>query len=627
MHAEALLWSDTKQHWMRDQLIGFWYQDEWNMDQCPLPRKKTTAVLDPARAFRRKIRFQCVSPSLAVELKYACWQKFFRGEWAPQAEMYAYHIPRLVAWLNYAAPHGVSLLQNSLEKWEMSLRSYLVEQGNWIDSNRTHIDASQQLRKYEVEDRCMSMLRQIYHIVKETYDERPEFDKDKWDLRKLGARLNRSKSDYTLNFAPLTQPWLLQAAKQGMRYEVAVHSASECASKLAAIKAFSRFLSKMHPAAEAKDINRSWMIEYFQFLSSCELSEQTRAGYLIALRTFLELCAREGWAQISERRLIYDDDLPHRRQSHPRYIPNEVLLQLNQHIELFPVPIMRMVLILQEAGMRISELCTMPFECLMQDASGDWFLRYYQAKMSKEHSIPLTRESVAVIQEQQQAVRSEFGQDVAFLFPNAEGQPLKQQTFVRALNRLAYQKKICNAAGSPYNFQSHQFRHTVGTRMINNGVPQHIVQRYLGHESPEMTARYTFIHDQTMKEEYAKFRGKVVDVTGNVVEENSSVDSNDFQWFKKNVLAQALPNGKCALPLVAGDCPHANACLTCVHFRTDGSFLPQHKVQLQETQQLIQVARANGWKRQVEMNERVKVNLTRMITALEGTVQNGKPQH
>lgn len=622
MRAEAISWSATKQQHLQEQLVGFWAQEEWNMDECPLALRRTTKIPDPARAFRRKIRFQCTSQPLAIELKYGCWQKFVRGEWAPQAEMYAYHIPRLVAWLNQVAPHGSSLLQNSLEKWGMSLRSYLIERGNWIESSQTHIDASQQLRTYTNGDHCMTILRQIYHIVQEAYDDRPEFDKDIWDLRKLGARLNQSTSGYTLNFASLAPPWLCQAAKQCIRYEVSIHSASECANKLAAIKAFSRFLSMTHATAEAKDIDRSLVIEYLQFLSSSGLSEQTRAGYLIALRTFLDLCARECWAQISERRLIYDDDLPRRRKSQPRYIPYEVLVQLNQHLESLPAPIMRMILILQEAGMRSSELCMMPLECLTQDASGDWFLRYYQAKMHKEHSIPLASEVVAVIQEQQQVVRREWGQTASFLFPNEDGQPLKQQTFVRALNRLAYQKRICDAAGKPYNFQSHQFRHTVGTRMINNGVPQHIVQRYLGHESPEMTARYAFIHDQTMKEEYAKFRGKVVDVTGRVVEEKRAVDSNELQWLKKNVLAQALPNGRCALPVVAGACPHANACLTCVHFRTDASFLPQHKAQLQETQQLIQVARANGWKRQVEMNERVEVNLRRMINALEGTGPN-----
>ena len=36
---------------------------------------------------------------------------------------------------------------------------------------------------------------------------------------------------------------------------------------------------------------------------------------------------------------------------------------------------------------------------------------------------------------------------------------------------------------------AHQFRHTLGTWMINNGVSQHVVQRLLGHTSPQMTAR------------------------------------------------------------------------------------------------------------------------------------------
>jgi hypothetical protein len=36
---------------------------------------------------------------------------------------------------------------------------------------------------------------------------------------------------------------------------------------------------------------------------------------------------------------------------------------------------------------------------------------------------------------------------------------------------------------------------------------------------------------------------------------------------RRNVRAQALPNGQCHLPVQTGPCPHANACLTCGHFR------------------------------------------------------------
>lgn len=82
--------------------------------------------------------------------------------------------------------------------------------------------------------------------------------------------------------------------------------------------------------------------------------------------------------------------------------------------------------------------------------------------------------------------------------------------------------------------------------MINNGVPQHIVQRYLG-ETPKMTMRYAQIHDQTLKAELAKFQGKIVDITGQVFDsEKLEVEPNDWQWFKRNIQAQALPNGSCA---------------------------------------------------------------------------------
>jgi len=85
------------------------------------------------------------------------------------------------------------------------------------------------------------------------------------------------------------------------------------------------------------------------------------------------------------------------------------------------------------------------------------------------------------------------------------------------------------------------------------------------------------------------------------------------------VLAQALTNGYCAIPVVAGPCPHPNACLNCAHFRTDISFLEVHKAELRETERVIAKANANGWVRQVEMNERKRNNLFNIITSLEQT--------
>jgi integrase len=359
------------------------------------------------------------------------------------------------------------------------------------------------------------------------------------------------------------------------------------------------------------------IIDFIEYLLLSGLSSSTRALYLTHLGTFFDLCIRESWIQISDSQLIYPEDMPSKEIKEPRYIPLDVINQLNQHLHDLPPHFMRMLLIIQEAGMRIGELLTMPQDCLVQDSSGDWFLRYYQSKMKKEHSIPITRSTVAIIQEQQEANEKQYNIKSALLFPGKRGKSIGYNTFIDTLNELAVDKNIRDANGNIWRFQSHQFRHTVGERMINNGVPQHIIQRYLGHETPTMTSRYAYIHDQTLKAEYERYANTIVDINGVGVRRDSQADTAELQWFKKNILAQSLPNGHCSLPIVQGSCPHANACLTCTHFRTDRTFLSQHKEHLLETQKVLEKARANKWQRQIEMNERVEDNLKKIIIVLE----------
>jgi hypothetical protein len=104
-----------------------------------------------------------------------------------------------------------------------------------------------------------------------------------------------------------------------------------------------------------------------------------------------------------------------------------------------------------------------------------------------------------------------------------------------------------------------------------------------------------------------------------VVPEDGPLDTGDLRWFTRNVLAQALANGYCAIPVVAGPCPHPNACLNCAHFCTDTSFLDVQKAELRETERVIAKANENGWTRQIEMNERKRNNLVNIITSLEPT--------
>ena len=177
--------------------------------------------------------------------------------------------------------------------------------------------------------------------------------------------------------------------------------------------------------------------------------------------------------------------------------------------------------------------------------------------------------------------------------------------------------EVRDANGQPVRVTAHQFRHTVGTRMINNEVPIDTIQRMLDHSSPQMTARYATIKDQTLRREWERYQDRI-NVLGEVVHLEPDGPLGDAAWAKENLARakQTIPNGYCRLPLQQ-TCPHPNACLTCPSFLTTIEFLPQHQEQLDRTDQLIAQAEADGRQRLVDMNTPVRINLLRIIDGLQ----------
>ncbi len=602
------MWKRAKQQRLLAELRGFWSEDIWDMRNSPV----RTGLTPVAR--QRYLYFECKSKTINNELKYACWKKFSEGSWRTTSETTMVH--RLIKWLNTLNPPPASFMNRSFESWRAEYTSYLKSCGMYNQGTTMHMDGQQSARVTPRDSAYIGTLRQVFLVLERAYDDRPEHEKDVWDLRRMSIPVSPSLSDTTLNFSSIQQLWLRKAAKTYLQYCLAIYADGTCRTRLQSITCFSEFLSQEQPKATAKAITRKLLLKYLSYLPQ-RLSIATRKGNVINVRTFLEMVAREQWLPIGSEQMIYDEEVPQPPKPQPRYIPSAVLDQLNRHLGSLKAPWMQMVLILQECGMRLSELLGLPLDCLTQDARGTFYLRFMQGKMKREHTIPVSQEIARIIREQQETVRD--GQPPStILFPNPRGQVYKQSTFTQRINRLAYNHEIRDGSGKLFRFQSHQFRHTVGTRMINLGVPHHIIQRYLGHLGPEMTSRYAHIHDATMKEKLSEYlQGTLVDVTGKTVPENGPLDTGDLQWFTRNVLAQALTNGYCAIPVVAGPCPHPNACLNCAHFRTDISFLEIHKTELRETERVIAKANANGWMRQIEMNEQKRNNLFNIITSLE----------
>ncbi len=602
-----ITWSRERQQSLLGQLSGFWKGDIWDMRAIPLPTRFS------AKTKQRRLRFVCKSATINGELKYACWKKFSDGDWRNTQELSRVH--RMVKWLNSLDALPASLISRGLDEWRGLYTTYLRQCGMYHLGTTSRMNREQRPCVTARDSHYISTLRQLYSILESAYDDRPEHEKDVWDLQRMAVPISLSLSNVTLSFHRIRQPWLRKPVKAYIRYCLTICAEGTCRTRLQSLTCFSEFLMQERPKGTAKAITRKLLLEYLSYLPA-RVCVSVRKSHLLNLRNFLETAARERWLPIAPERMIFDDEIPRPPKAQPRYLPAAVLDQLNSHLGSLKAPWMQMILILQECGMRISELLQLPLDCLTQDARGTFYLRFMQGKMKREHTIPVSQEIARLIQEQQQVVRA-TERSTALLFPNAKGGVSKQQSFAQRINRLAYDHRVRDATGKLFRFQSHQFRHTVGTRMINLGVPHHFIQRYLGHLGPEMTNRYAHIHDSTMREKLSEYlQGTLVDVTGKAVPEGP-LDTSDLRWFTRNVMAQALPNGYCAIPVVAGPCPHPNACLSCAHFRTDASFLDVHKAELRDTERVITKANANGWTRQIEMNERKRNNLVNIVTSLE----------
>ncbi len=450
-----------------------------------------------------------------------------------------------------------------------------------------------------------------------------EYSRDTWRLRRLGIT---GTGFATLQFGGISQPWLKDLAKRWTRWRISTGlSMSSCYHGLRAVTRFATFaaqagLQGLHQA------DRDLLERYLASLHR-DLGGNTRAlqEHIGELNTFLLAIRRHGWdPSLPASAMFFPEDYPKPGGRLPRALAAHVMAQAEDPSNLArwrDLAYQLITVILIRCGLRISSATTLPWDCVVTDADGAPYLRYYNTKMKREALVPIDEELRTMISRQHDRVRERWPDGTPVLFPrpqsNIDGtRPIANGTYRVALHRWLDVCDIRDEHGQPVHLTPHQWRHTLGTALINRDVPQHVVQKILDHDSPQMTAHYARLSDKTVREHWEKARK--VSATGQPVRINPDGPLGDAAWAKHHLsrATQALPNGYCQLPMVK-TCPHANSCLTCPMFVTTPEFLPQHHAQRQATLQIITVAQAAGQARLAEMNKQVAANLDKIITALE----------
>ncbi|WP_442818249.1 tyrosine-type recombinase/integrase [Streptomyces sp. NBC_01727] len=171
--------------------------------------------------------------------------------------------------------------------------------------------------------------------------------------------------------------------------------------------------------------------------------------------------------------------------------------------------VMHMLMLLARTGRRISEIVMLDRDPLLPlnrptpapEDEGAYVakLRYQQTKIDKApDTILVDSEIVAIIRAQQQRVDEHRAADwfpgtrpryvfLARKLNRRADRPLTVEVVRDKLPEFVARLDIRDEAGRLVDFnRTHRFRHTKATRLLNAGVPLHVIQRYFDHMSPTM---------------------------------------------------------------------------------------------------------------------------------------------
>ncbi len=445
-----------------------------------------------------------------------------------------------------------------------------------------------------------------------------EYPREVWQLRRLGY-----PGSLTLDFTRIGQPWLRELAKRWIRQRLATGVGLEAVRRgLTSVTRLAGYLQQAR-IAEPEELTRVVLEAYLADLATSIPNAQRRQVHIGQLRGFLDAVRQRGWAPLDPTAALFTDDNPPRPQRGPRAVAEQVMAQLEAPtaIAAWTDPAGALItLILIRCGLRVGDATTLSYDCLVTDPKDAPYLRYVNHKMNREALVPVDEQLHALILVQQARV-TDGPTPPPVLFPTPTKNPdraipLSASTYRAALYRWLQSLDVRDEHGHRVHLTPHQWRHTLGTRLINRDVPQEVVRRILDHDSSQMTAHYARLHDDTVRRHWDAARK--VDVTGATITSEPGSPLAEAAWtgHRLATATQALPNGHCALPIQKA-CPHANACLTCPMFLTTATHLPAHHEHRAQVIELITRAQVEGRTRVAQMNQEVLTNLETIITALE----------
>lgn len=395
-----------------------------------------------------------------------------------------------------------SFLDQEPKKWIRQLKGWMLEQGMQI----TRKGGSAYGKEYIGDSETIIFLKNLFHVLKPE-DESPEQEKDIWELEKLciNVRFNEIKSFKTLNFTKIYQFDIREEMKKAIYFQLKAESISTVAREMTAMRRLSKFLKFKYPDIEScADITRKVMEEYLIYLKTEDTSTKHFHSELNRLRSVLEVLGNiYQYPQLAS--LILTRDIPPTPKAEFKVYSDGELKRLNAALFKLDEQVVRLMVIHQMLGTRISDTLTLRTDCLYEN-SDEMFIRIRQMK-TRPFEKPISKELHALIEKAIGYTRKKYG-DTKYIFVSDKNpqKPIQYGALQSKVIRLIYKEDIRDDDGEQFGFGTHMYRHYYGVKLTEMHLDDWTIARLLGHSSVKNVRYYRKMSNQLLADETRKIR-------------------------------------------------------------------------------------------------------------------------
>lgn len=564
---------------------------------------------------------KCNNENIKQEIKYYCYEIIENKVNLVSFNSYIKAINVFFSFINKFYSNLGSIIDIEKEQF-IDEYTLFIENSESQSSlgTQTRVTRNMETKEYKSKSIYIRYVFNYYDFIYEMFigTNIKEFDKDRWDIRNLPIKVEvpKARPRYTISFENIYQESIKKLAKKFIYERLKSKKYSTCIDDLKGINLLSQYLNDYAPDIKSlEEIDRDTIEDYMSYVRiDMDLAQRTRVSRFGSVKTFFEICQLMGWEGAPKKTLITNSDYKCKTKVIPKFYDENELRRLNEHLDKLPVQIARMVFVIENIGMRISELCILKVDCIQKDTKDEYFLKYYQPKTDSWNRVPINIEIAEVIKESIKDNKEKFGNDIEYVFLQNKETPISSETFSYHLNKVSYENNILDREGKILRIKSHTFRGTVATKYANLGMSTNIIRMLLGQRSTGAIKHYVEIHDVTVLDamkDILNYQDAMINNIGKI--------DNMEPINKEDKCLIPLPNGHCGKPISEGKCSHANACYSCRMFKANPKHLDLYKFHLKEAQQNIKIAEINGFERILQVNKELESNLLKIIEKIENT--------